>query len=157
MADTVYAFSSRGIDGQEVALERFHGRVLLIVNVASECGYTPQYAGLQALYQKYRDRGLEVLGFPCNQFGKQEPGTEAEIARFCQTKYGVRFPLFAKIEVNGAREHPLYRFLKAAAGDPRPIEWNFEKFLVDRSGQTVTRFEPAVTHEALAAPIEKLL
>jgi len=128
-----------------VALDRYRGKVLLLVNVASRCGLTPQYVDLEALYTQYRDRGLEVLGFPCNQFMNQEPGSEAEIQQFCQTQYGVQFPLFAKIEVNGSGRHPLYQWLTAAAqSQPGDIQWNFEKFLIDRTGQVAARFAPRV-------------
>ncbi len=157
---TVHDFSARSIDGVEVPLSRYRGQVLLIVNVASKCGFTPQYAGLEALYAKYRGRGLEVLGFPCDQFGHQEPGDEAEIRSFCSTTYGVTFPMFAKIEVNGANAHPLYKYLK----DARPgilglesIKWNFTKFLVGKDGVPVKRFAPADKPESLEADLEAAL
>src|SRR5262245_45026937 len=137
---SVYDFSSKDIDGAERPLDAYRGKALLIVNVASQCGLTPQYEGLEALYRKYKDRGLFVLGYPCNQFGAQEPGSEAEIKEFCSTRYDVSFPLFAKIEVNGNAAHPLYRYLKqetAGAQGPEPIAWNFAKFLVDRNGAVV--------------------
>jgi glutathione peroxidase len=134
---SVYDYSARSIDGQEQSLSQYRGHPLLIVNVASKCGFTPQYAGLEALYRKYHERGLEVLGFPCDQFGHQEPGDEAQIKEFCSLTYGVTFPMFAKIKVNGAETHPLYRYLKQA----RPgfigleaIKWNFTKFLALRPG-----------------------
>jgi len=142
---SIYRFSARDIDGQDVSLERWRGSPLLIVNVASKCGFTPQYAGLEALYGKYRDRGFAVLGFPCNQFGGQEPGDEAEIRRFCSTQYDVTFPLFAKIEVNGANAHPLWQYLKSAKPGvlgSEAIKWNFTKFLVDREGEVQRRFAP---------------
>jgi len=142
---SAFDFSVRSIEGEPVALDRYRGKVLLLVNVASRCGLTPQYVDLEALYTQYRDRGLEVLGFPCNQFMNQEPGSEAEIQQFCQTQYGVQFPLFAKIEVNGSGRHPLYRWLTAAAqSQPGDIQWNFEKFLIDRTGQVAARFAPRV-------------
>ncbi|MCP5332066.1 MAG: glutathione peroxidase [Pseudomonadales bacterium] len=142
---SAFDFSVRNIEGEPVALDCYRGKVLLLVNVASRCGLTPQYADLEALYAQYRDRGLEVLGFPCNQFMNQEPGSEAEIQQFCQTQYGVQFPLFAKIEVNGSGRHPLYRWLTAAAqSQPGDIQWNFEKFLIDRTGQVAARFAPRV-------------
>lgn len=142
---SAFDFSVRSIEGEPVALDRYRGKVLLLVNVASRCGLTPQYADLEALYTQYRDRGLEVLGFPCNQFMNQEPGSEAEIQQFCQTQYGVQFPLFAKIEVNGSGRHPLYQWLTAAAqSQPGDIQWNFEKFLIDRTGQVAARFAPRV-------------
>ena len=139
---TVYDFDAESWDRKIVKLDEFRGQVLLIVNVASRCGFTPQYAALQALYRKYRERGFVVLGFPCNQFGRQEPGTEEEIRRFCDDRYGVTFPLFARIDVNGAGAHPLYSFLKSQRGGllGSAIKWNFTKFLIDRSGQVVARF-----------------
>jgi glutathione peroxidase len=144
----LYDFVVRTIDGDESTLAAYRGRVLLIVNVASLCGYTPQYQGLEQLYRKHRAAGFEVLAFPCNQFGMQEPGTEAEIKAFCSTRYGISFPLFAKIDVNGDRPHPLYRWLKSEApgllGTQR-IKWNFTKFLIDRSGRVVGRFAPNAT------------
>jgi glutathione peroxidase len=151
---------ARRLDGTERDLSEFRGQVLLIVNVASRCGFTPQYTGLEALYRKYKDKGFAVLGFPCNQFGAQEPGSEAEIGAFCSTSFDVTFPLFAKIEVNGAGAHPLYQLLKKA----RPgvlgtegIKWNFTKFLVDRAGNVVARHAPKDTPESLATAIESLL
>lgn len=142
---TLHDFSAKTIRGDDCDLSTFGGKVCLVVNVASQCGLTPQYDGLQRLYDEYRDRGLEVLGFPCNQFGSQEPGSEGEIATFCETNYGVRFPMFAKVEVNGDGADPLYRWLTAedtkpdGAGD---VAWNFAKFLVDRDGRVVARFAP---------------
>jgi glutathione peroxidase len=135
-------------------------RFMLIVNTASHCGFTPQYAALEALYQRYRERGLVVLGFPCNQFGSQEPGEAEEIASFCQKNYGVSFPMFAKIEVNGNEAHPLYQYLKKAAPGllgSEGIKWNFTKFLVDRQGEVVERYAPATAPESIARDIEKLL
>ena len=151
---------ARRIDGTERDLSEFKGSVLLIVNVASRCGFTPQYAGLEALYRKYRDRGFAVLGFPCNQFGAQEPGTEAEIGSFCSTTYDVTFPLFAKVDVNGAGTHPLYQFLKAARPGvlgTEAIKWNFTKFLVDREGNVVKRYAPNDKPEDFSSDIEGLL
>ncbi len=141
-ADTVYLFKVKDMDGNMVPLSKYKGKVLLIVNVASKCGFTPQYAGLEKLYEKYKDKGLVILGFPCNQFMSQEPGTDAEIKTFCSTKYNVTFPLFDKIEVNGDNTIPLYQFLKKAELDKgRPdIGWNFNKFLIDRSGHPVKRY-----------------
>jgi glutathione peroxidase len=161
---TVYEFSAplleAGPDGRPASLEEFRGQVLLIVNTASRCGYTPQYAGLEQLYRTYKERGFAVLGFPCNQFGGQEPGTAAEIGSFCERNYGVSFPLFQKIEVNGPNAHPLYQFLKKAKpgifGTER-IKWNFTKFLVDRRGSVVCRLAPATQPKALAAAVEGLL
>ena len=134
--------------------------MLLIVNTASQCGFTPQFAGLEALYTRYKDRGFEILGFPCNQFGAQEPGTADEIGSFCQKNYGVTFPMFAKVEVNGDDAHPLFQHLKKEARGllgSEGIKWNFTKFLVDRDGSVVKRFAPAATPESLAAEIEALL
>jgi glutathione peroxidase len=165
--ETIYQFSAvllnGGSGGREVSLRDFRGQVLLIVNTASKCGFTPQYAALEQLYQIYKDRGLAVLGFPCNQFGAQEPGTEAEIGAFCETNYGVTFPLFAKIEVNGPGAHPLYKFLKRAKpgifgvfGGGR-IQWNFTKFLVGRQGSVAGRYGPSTDPKSLSAAVEKLL
>ena len=158
-----YQFSAGSLDGRTVTLEQFRGRVLLIVNTASQCGFTPQYAGLEELYRTFKERGFAVLGFPCDQFGGQEPGSAAEIGAFCEANYGVSFPLFAKIEVNGARTHPLYRFLKREQPGMlgilgiRRIKWNFTKFLVDRQGNVVERFGPSTNPRALAVKIERLL
>lgn len=148
------------IDGEETSLEAWRGRVLLIVNVASACGFTPQYEGLQALHHKYADRGLTVLGFPCNQFGKQEPACERDIKQFATEKYGVSFPLFAKIDVNGKHAHPLFQQLKRAAPGllgTEAIKWNFTKFLLDRSGNVVARFGTRTKPSELEREIEKLL
>jgi glutathione peroxidase len=148
------------IDGTTHTWNAYRGKVLLIVNVASRCGFTPQYAGLEQLWQTYRERGLVVMGFPCNQFGAQEPGNEAEIAQFCALNYAVSFPLFAKIEVNGREAHPLYVHLKSQAPGLLGIEmvkWNFTKFLVDRQGKVVGRYAPNTAPERLATDIEKLL
>jgi glutathione peroxidase len=159
----VYDFSAVSLDGHEVPLAQYKGQVLLIVNTASKCGFTPQYAGLEDLYKRYKDRGLVVLGFPCNQFGAQEPGTEADIAQFCELNYGVSFPVFAKIDVNGPDAHPLYNFLKQEKGGIfgaiglEGIKWNFTKFLVDRSGNVVGRFGSSTTPADLKSDIEKLL
>jgi glutathione peroxidase len=157
---SIYDFTAKAIDGTEVPLVDYRGKVLLIVNTASKCGFTPQYEGLEKLHEEYADRGLAVLGFPCNQFGAQEPGDEAEIRNFCSLSYDVRFPLFAKIDVNGAGAHPLYRFLKnqkkGVLGSER-IKWNFTKFLVDREGRVVDRFAPTARPEALRPAIEALL
>jgi glutathione peroxidase len=157
---TLHEIVARRLDGTEADLSGFRGQVLLIVNVASRCGFTPQYAGLEALYRKYRERGFAVLGFPCNQFGAQEPGSEAEIGAFCNTSFGVTFPMFARIEVNGPGTHALYQLLKSAKpgvlGTQR-IKWNFTKFLVDREGTVVSRHAPKDTPESLSAAIEALL
>ena len=159
MAD-VYDFTVKDIHGKSVKLSRYKGKVLLIVNTASNCGFTPQYKGLEALYEELHGKGLEVLGFPCNQFGAQEPGAEEEIASFCEVNYGVTFPLFAKIEVNGKNADPLYAHLKAAKPGllgSEAIKWNFTKFLVDREGNVVERYAPNATPESLAADVKKLL
>ncbi|GGO75477.1 glutathione peroxidase [Marinobacterium nitratireducens] len=156
----LYDFEVTGIDGDKVGLEQYQGKVLLIVNVASKCGFTPQYKGLQALYEKYHDRGLEILGFPCNQFGSQEPGDEAQIKEFCSLNYDVSFPMFSKVDVNGTNAAPLYDSLKKAAPGllgSTSIKWNFTKFLVSRDGQKITRFGPTATPASLEAAIEKLL
>ncbi|NEW95042.1 glutathione peroxidase [Rhodopseudomonas sp. BR0M22] len=156
---SIYDFTAKSLAGKDVALKQFEGQVLLIVNTASACGFTPQYKGLEALQQKYGARGFSVLGFPCNQFGAQESGDEAQIAQFCSVNYGVTFPMFAKIDVNGAGAHPLYKFLKDEKGGllGSAIKWNFTKFLVDRSGRVVSRHAPTTTPEALSKEIETLL
>jgi glutathione peroxidase len=156
MGKGVYDFSVTDHQGQERSLKDYAGSVLLIVNTASKCGLTPQYEGLQALYTQYGDKGLQVLAFPCNQFGEQEPGTNAEIQAFCQTNYGVTFPVFSKIDVNGETAHPLYQYLTGLA-EPGPIQWNFTKFLFDRDGQFVARFEPRVPPAELVPAIEDVL
>jgi glutathione peroxidase len=157
---SVYGFSVQDAEGKALSLKQYEGKVLLIVNVASKCGFTPQYEGLQALYAKYADRGLVVLGFPCNQFKSQEPGTNAEVQAFCKTTYGVTFPVMGKIDVNGKQTDPLYIYLKSQAPGvlgSEAIKWNFTKFLVDRQGKVVERFGPPTAPAALAEPIEKLL
>jgi glutathione peroxidase len=159
-AGSVYEFSAPLLDGRSVSLADFKGRVLLIVNTASKCGFTPQYAALEELYRARRDRGFAVLGFPSNQFGAQEPGGAEEIAAFCQRNYGVSFPMFAKIDVNGPAAHPLFQYLKEKRpglfGSER-IKWNFTKFLVDRTGKVVDRFAPATKPQEIAGRIEELL
>lgn len=157
---TVFDFSAAGIDGTEIPLDRFRGQALLIVNTASRCGYTGQYAGLEALHEAYGNKPFQVLGFPCNQFGAQEPGRAAEIAAFCSSTYGVKFPLFDKIEVNGPGRHPLYAWLteqKKGFLGSRDIKWNFTKFLTDREGRVVARYAPQVEPEAIRPDIEKLI
>jgi glutathione peroxidase len=159
---TLHELTAKAIDGTEQALSAYRGKVLLVVNVASRCGYTSQYSGLERLWQSRRDDGLLVLGFPCNQFGAQEPGTEAEIQSFCSTKYGVTFPLFSKVEVNGGGRHPVYQALTSATTGPigpGDISWNFEKFLVGRSGEVLARFAPATKPDAseLTAAIDRAL
>lgn len=156
----LYDIPVRTLEGKEQTLSAYEGKVLLIVNVASECGYTPQYRGLQALYDKYREQGLEVLGFPCNQFGQQEPGDAAEIRAFCRTTYPVSFPLFEKIEVNGPAAHPLYRYLKHEKPGllgTEAIKWNFTKFLVNRDGAVLKRYASADTPESIEATVAALL
>lgn len=156
---SLYDIAVKTISGEEQTLAAFKGHVLLIVNVASQCGLTPQYKGLQELYERYQDKGLVVLGFPCNQFAGQEPGTEEEIATFCDRNYGVTFPLFAKIDVNGPGTHPLYQYLKEhAPSEENPdIEWNFAKFLVDKDGRVVKRISARTQPEELSSDIESLL
>jgi glutathione peroxidase len=156
----IYRESVRTIDGKDVTLADWRGQVLLIVNTASKCGFTPQYEGLEALQKQYADKGFSVLGFPCNQFGAQEPGDEAEIASFCKLTYDVDFPMFAKVDVNGDKTHPLFKALKSAAPGllgSEAVKWNFTKFLVDRNGNVVDRFAPTTKPDAIAADIEKLL
>ena len=157
---SLYDFTVDDITGHPVRLDRYKGKVVLVVNTASKCGFTPQYKGLEALYRKYRDQGLEVLGFPCNQFGGQEPGNEQEIATFCETNYGVTFPMFAKVDVNGDKAAPLYRHLKSAKPGllgTEAIKWNFTKFLVDRSGKVIARYAPNDTPESIEADVAKAL
>jgi glutathione peroxidase len=156
----IYEFSAPSIDGEPRSLSLYRGKVVLIVNVASKCGFTPQYTGLEALYRQYHDRGFEILGFPCDQFGAQEPGSEAEIKQFCSLTYGVTFPMFAKIKVNGAEADPLYRYLKEA----RPgilgleaIKWNFTKFLIGKNGEPIKRYAPSDKPESLATDVEAAL
>jgi glutathione peroxidase len=160
--ESIYSFTVEDIDGKPAALNRFRGQVLLLVNVASKCGYTRQYEGLQALYEKYHDRGLVVLAFPANNFGGQEPGTNEQIKQFCSTTYGVAFPVFAKISVRGDDMHPLYQFLTSSPGNPRcagDIAWNFTKFLIGRRGDVVGRYEPAIEpfDERLVLDVEAAL
>jgi len=157
---SLYDFSAETLDGKPAPLGDYRGQVLLIVNTASKCGFTPQYEGLEALYRKYKDRGFAVLGFPCNQFGAQEPGDPSEIANFCSLTYDVSFPMMAKIDVNGPSAHPLYVYLKSQKKGllgSQGIKWNFTKFLIDRSGAVKARFAPTDKPEALAGAIEGLL
>jgi glutathione peroxidase len=157
---SVYPFKVTTIKGEEVSLENYKGKVLLVVNTASECGLTPQYAELQKIYDQYKENGFTVLGFPCNQFGSQEPGSEEKISEFCSINYGVGFSMFAKVEVNGENAHPLFQYLKEEApGDQElsDIAWNFAKFLVDRNGQVVSRYAPTVSPTDISDDIEKLL
>ncbi len=158
--NTVYEFSAKTIDGKTRSLGEYRGKVLLIVNTASQCGFTPQYRGLEQLHKTYAGKGLAVLGFPCNQFGAQEPGPESEIAEFCETNFGVTFPLFAKIDVNGAGAHPLYQHLTSAAPGIlglEAIKWNFTKFLVGRDGKIIKRYAPNAAPESIAKDIEGAL
>jgi glutathione peroxidase len=156
----IYDIEATSIDGERISLDRYRGKSLLIVNVASECGFTPQYAGLESLYRKYQDRGLVVLGFPCNQFGRQEPGTDADIARFCSDHYGVTFPMFSKVDVNGPHAHPLFQFLtsrrKGLLGRAA-IPWNFSKFLVGPDGDVVKRYAAHHTPAAIERDLAALL
>jgi glutathione peroxidase len=156
---SIYDFTARSLAGEDVSLKRFEGKVLLIVNTASACGFTPQYRGLEALQQAYGARGFSVLGFPCNQFGRQEPGSAGDIEQFCAKNYSVSFPMFDKIEVNGDHAHPLYRHLRNEKSGllGSAIKWNFTKFLIDRSGKVVARHAPTTTPEALKGEIEALL
>jgi glutathione peroxidase len=157
---SIYDFSAKTLDGKTVSLSDFKGNAMLIVNTASKCGFTPQYEGLEKLYEKLHDKGLTVLGFPCNQFGKQEPGSAEEIGAFCQMNYGVSFPMFEKIEVNGPNAHPLYEFLKGEQSGilgSRNIKWNFTKFLVDKTGKVVDRFAPMTKPADIESAIAKVL
>src|ERR1700756_5285969 len=156
---SVYDFKATSLVGEDIPLKRFEGQVLLIVNTASKCGFTPQYEGLEALYRELSPRGFAVLGFPCNQFGAQEPGDAKQIAEFCETRYEVSFPMFAKIDVNGSAAHPLYKYLKGAKSGllGSSIKWNFTKFLVDRMGKVVARHAPTAKPEGLTREIEALL
>jgi glutathione peroxidase len=157
---SIYNFEVKTTNGDQKKLEAYKGKVLLIVNTASKCGYTPQYKELQSLYETYANKGLEVLAFPCNQFGGQEPGSDEEIQTFCELNYNVSFPIFSKIEVNGEGAHPLYEYLKEAAaaqGEAEDIKWNFTKFLIDREGNGVERFESAKKPLEMAQAVEALL
>ena len=155
----LYDFTASSLSGEEVPLKQFEGQVLLIVNTASACGFTPQYKGMQELHQKYAGRGFAVLGFPCNQFGAQEPGDATQISQFCERQYDVSFPMFAKIDVNGSNAHPLYRYLtREKYGLLGPsLKWNFTKFLIDRTGRVAGRYAPTVRPESLTRELEALL
>jgi glutathione peroxidase len=161
MSDSkIYSFGVKNIDGKETPLSQYKGKAILVVNVASQCGFTPQYTGLEALYNKYHEKGLEILAFPCNQFGSQEPGNEEEIKNFCELNYHVTFPLFAKIDVNGSDTHPLYQFLKSEEKGifgTEAIKWNFTKFLIDREGKVLKRFAPQTKPEDLESEVEAAL
>lgn len=157
---TVYDFKAKSLDGKEIDLKQFEGKVLLIVNTASQCGFTPQYKGLEELYRQFKDKGVNVLGFPCNQFGRQEPGTAEEIGTFCTRNYDVSFPLFDKIDVNGDDAHPLFKYLKSEAPGlmgTEGIKWNFTKFLIHKNGTVYKRYAPQTEPKELAKDIEKLL
>jgi glutathione peroxidase len=159
MENIFYQFTARSLQGKEIGMDTYKGKVVLVVNTASKCGFTPQYGGLETLYKKYTDQGLVILGFPCNQFGNQEPGTEKEISEGCLVNYGVLFPMFSKIEVNGTNAHPIYKFLKDKLQGflGKRIKWNFTKFLIDRNGVPVKRFSSSTVPEKLVMDIEKLL
>jgi glutathione peroxidase len=156
---SIYDFSATAINGQETELSMYRGKAMLVVNTASKCGFTPQYKGLEKLHEEYADKGLVVLGFPCDQFGHQEPGTESDIEQFCELNYGVKFPIFAKIEVNGDNAHPLYKWMRSVKKGlfGSRIKWNFTKFLVDRDGNVVKRYGSTTKPEKIAADIEKAL
>ena len=157
---TVYDFEARQIDGKDISLANFRGKVMLIVNTASKCGFTPQFSGLEDLYKRYEDKGLVVLGFPCNQFGSQDPGTEGEIAAFCQVNYGVSFPMMGKVDVNGPEAHPLYKWLSAEAPGllgSKAIKWNFTKFLIGKDGKVVRRYAPLDKPQGLTKDVEAAL
>jgi glutathione peroxidase len=155
----IYDFTAESLAGEDIPLKRFEGQVLLIVNTASACGFTPQYRGLEALHQELSPRGFSVLGFPCNQFGSQEPGDARQIEQFCASNYAITFPMFAKIDVNGSAAHPLYQYLRSEKSGllGSSIQWNFTKFVVDRSGKVVARHAPTTSPEALTKEIEALL
>ena len=159
MEDNFYQFTARSLQGKDISMDTYKGKVVLVVNTASKCGLTPQYEGLENLYEKYKDQGLVILGFPCNQFGNQEPGTEKEISEGCLINYGVSFPMFSKIEVNGEDAHPIYKYLKNRLPGVfgKNIKWNFAKFLIDRNGKPVKRFSPTTIPEKLVKDIEKYL
>ena len=157
---SLYAITVKTIEGATRSLAEFRGQALLIVNVASQCGYTPQYAGLEALYREFRDAGFSVLGFPCNQFGSQEPGSHEEIATFCRTQYDVTFPMFAKVEVNGPAAHPLFRLLKTSRKGllgTESIKWNFTKFLIDRAGNVIRRYAPSDSPDVIRQDLSAVL
>ena len=160
MTDTVYGFSCQTGSGESKSLEEYRGKVLLVVNTASKCGFTPQFEGLERLYEGYKDQGLMILGFPCNQFGRQDPGSNDEIQEFCQLNYGVSFPMFGKVEVNGGSADPLFKHLKKAAPGAmgtEGIKWNFTKFLINRDGEVIKRYAPATKPDDIAADVEALL
>jgi glutathione peroxidase len=159
MENNFYKYNARSLQGKDISMESYKGKVILVVNTASQCGLTPQYEGLEALYRTFKDKGFEILGFPCNQFGNQEPGTEKEISEGCLINYGVTFQMFSKIDVNGENAHPIFKFLKGKLHGifGRNIKWNFAKFLIDKNGIPVKRFAPTTVPEKLKKDIEKLL
>jgi len=159
MENNFYQFTAKSLTGKEISMDTYNGKVLLVVNTASKCGFTPQYEGLEKIYETYKDKGLEILGFPCNQFGNQEPGTEKEIAEGCVINYGVSFQMFSKVDVNGANTHPIFKYLKDSLPGllGKKIQWNFSKFLIDTNGIPVKRFSPQTVPEKLVKDIEKLL
>jgi glutathione peroxidase len=159
MEKEFYSQSAISLQGKEIGMQTYQGKIVLVVNTASKCGFTPQYGDLETLYQNYKDKGLVVLGFPCNQFGNQEPGTEKDIAEGCLVNYGVTFPMFSKIEVNGDNAHPIYKYLKAKLPGifGKRVQWNFTKFLIDQNGNPVKRFAPLTKPQKIAKDIEKLL
>ncbi len=158
MGNSVYDFSAKTIAGEEISLSKYKGKILLIVNTASKCGFTPQYKGLQELYEKYKDKGFEILGFPCNQFLNQEPENESKIQEFCSLNYNVTFQMFSKIDVNGKNAHPLYKYLtKETGGLLGAIKWNFTKFLIDKEGKIFRRYSPNTEPQKLEHYIEKLI
>lgn len=159
MEDNFYQFSAKSLQGKDISMEAYKGKVILVVNTASKCGLTPQYEGLEKLHQDFKDKGLVILGFPCNQFGNQEPGTDKEISEGCLINYGVSFQMFSKIDVNGDNAHPIYKYLKnKLPGFPwKKIKWNFTKFLIDKSGKPVKRFSPTTVPDKLVKDIELLL
>ncbi len=156
---TLHDFSAKSLQGKEVSMDEYAGKYVLVVNTASKCGFTPQYAGLEKLHERFQDKGLVILGFPCNQFGNQEPGTEKDIAEGCLINYGVTFPMFSKIDVNGENAHPIYKYLKKEKGSilGSRIKWNFTKFLIDPDGKPVKRYAPMVKPEKIGAELEKIL
>lgn len=160
MANSVYDFKVKNAQGQMIDLSQYKGKVILVVNVASKCGFTSQYTGLESIYKKYESKGFVILGFPCNQFGAQEPGTDQDIQQFCKLTYDVNFPVMAKVEVNGDKAEPFYQYLKSASPGllgSEAIKWNFTKFLIGRDGKVLERYAPQTTPEALASDIEKAL
>ena len=156
---TFYDLEAKTIQGETIPMSTYKGKAVVIVNTASKCGFTPQYEGLEDLYEKYKDRGLEILGFPCNQFGNQEPGSSDDIQTFCQMNYGVSFTIFDKVDVNGSKTHPIFKYLKSELGGllGSKIKWNFTKFLIDKNGKPVKRFAPITKPEKMEASIKKLL